>query len=57
MRFESKGLAFHEALRAGFLAIARAEPGRCVLVDATGSMDAVEAAVWRAVGERLRLDG
>ena len=29
MRFESKGEAFHERLREGFLAIARAEPARC----------------------------
>ena len=37
MRFESKGLAFHRRLREGFLAIARAEPQRCALIDATGS--------------------
>ena len=53
MRFESKGLEFHERLREGFLAIARAEPERCVLIDATGSMDAVEAAIWSAVQARL----
>jgi dTMP kinase len=53
MRFESKGLAFHERLRAAFLAIARDEPDRCALIDATGSMDAVEEAVWAAVDERL----
>src|SRR5262249_28258315 len=29
MRFESKGLEFHERLREGFLAIAAAEPVRC----------------------------
>jgi dTMP kinase len=57
MRFESKGLAFHERLREGFLAIARAEPGRCALIDAAGSMEAVEAAVWAAVAQRLGVDG
>ena len=57
MRFESKGLAFHQRLRDGFLGIARAEPGRCALVDATGSMDAVEAAVWSAVQDRLAVHG
>ena len=57
LRFESKGLAFHERLRDGFLAIARAEPERCALIDATGSMDAVEAAVRAAVETRLGLDG
>jgi dTMP kinase len=55
MRFESKGLAFHRQLREGFLAIARDEPARCALIDATGSIDAVAAAVWSAVNARLAL--
>ena len=49
MRFESKGQAFHERLREAFLAIARAEPERCVVVDATGSLKDVEEKVWTAV--------
>jgi len=53
MRFESKGLAFHERLREGFLAIARAEPDRCAIVDAKGTLDEVEAEVWAAVESRL----
>ncbi len=57
MRFESKGMAFHERLRDGFRAIAEAEPARCALIDATAEMDTVEAAVWRAVQDRLAVDG
>lgn len=53
LRFESKGLAFHERLRAGFLAIAQAEPKRCAVIDAAGTVEAVEARVWTAVRERL----
>src|SRR5205085_2396239 len=34
-RFESEELAFHERLRHAFLAIAAAEPHRCVVVDAS----------------------
>jgi len=49
MRFESKGMAFHEKLREGFLAIAKAEPDRCAVIDATGSLAEVEAKVWAAV--------
>jgi dTMP kinase len=49
MRFESKGRAFHERLREAFLAIARAEPERCVVIDATGSLKEVEEKVWKAV--------
>jgi dTMP kinase len=57
MRFESKGEAFHQRLREGFLAIARAEPDRCAVIDAMGSLDQVEAAVWTAVADRLAVRG
>jgi len=53
MRFESKGLAFHTRLQDAFLAIAREEPNRCVVIDAGGSQDEVAAAVWKAVAGRL----
>ena len=52
-RFEAKGPAFHQRLREGFLAIAKAEPERCVVLDGAGSIDAVAEAVWRTVAERL----
>ncbi|GAA0869962.1 dTMP kinase [Brevundimonas basaltis] len=48
-RFESKGLEFHQRLRRGFLDIADAHPERCVVIDADGDQDAVEARVWAAV--------
>lgn len=49
MRFESKGASFHARLREAFLAIAAAEPKRCTVIDASGTQDEVEAAVWAAV--------
>lgn len=52
-RFESKGLAFHQRLRDGFLKIAEANPSRCVVLDATGPEDEVERRVWRVVEARL----
>ena len=52
-RFEDKGRAFHERLRAAFLHIASAEPGRCVVIDAAAPEDDVEAAVWAAVETRF----
>jgi dTMP kinase len=52
-RFEGKGEAFHRRLRDAFLAIAQAEPARCAVIDASGEPDAVEAAIWRTVAERL----
>ena len=57
MRFESKGLAFHERLRDGFRAIAAAEPERCALIDAAADIDSVERAVWATLTERLGADG
>ena len=52
-RFEAKGEAFHERLRAAYLDIARNEPDRCVVIDAAASLDTVEAAIVVAVAPRL----
>ncbi len=52
-RFESKGLAFHRRLRDGFRRVVQDHPERCVLIDASGSPDEVEARVWDAVEARL----
>ncbi len=51
--FESRTLAFHERIRAGFLDIARREPQRCAVIDASGTPDAVAQAIWSAVSQRL----
>ena len=52
-RFETQGLAFHETLRRSYLAIAAAEPGRCVVIDALKSEEEVAADIWSAVETRL----
>lgn len=52
-RFEAEDLTFHNALRATFRDIAAAEPQRCVLVDASGSEEAVAEKLWAAVSKRL----
>ncbi len=54
-RYERMGRAFHERLRAGFLAIAEREPGRCLVVDASVAVADVEAAIKAAVAARLKL--
>jgi len=54
-RFESKGLPFHERLRAGYLEIARQEPERCVVINADAELDAVTAAITDVVAQRLGL--
>lgn len=55
-RFEGMERAFHERLRAGFLAIAAAEPGRCRVIDAAADVDQVESSIRTAVRDRLGLD-
>ncbi len=52
-RFESKGEAFHERLRAAFRDIAAAEPERCAVIDADASREAVSRAIWNVVEQRL----
>ena len=49
-RYERKGLAFHQALRHGFLKIAEGDPTRCRVIDAAGPVDVVAALVQEAVG-------
>ena len=52
-RYESLPRDFHARVRAGFLDIAAHDPKRCVVIDATADIDAVAAAITRAVQERL----
>ncbi|MGE0152957.1 MAG: dTMP kinase [Reyranellaceae bacterium] len=53
-RYESMDIEFHRRLRDGFLEIARAEPQRCVVIDASGTLEAVHMALLMAVIQRLR---
>jgi len=52
-RFEKEELEWHKKLRDGFLAIARDNPDRCVVISADQSEDALEAAIWEAVSQRF----
>jgi dTMP kinase len=52
-RYESLPRDFHARVRTGFLEIAKREPKRCIVIDATGSVDAIAAAIAEAVKERL----
>lgn len=52
-RYEAMDAGFHARVAAAFLAIAAAEPDRCVVVDADGSADEVQASVWAIVSSRL----
>lgn len=52
-RYESLPRDFHARVRAGFLEIAKGDPKRCVVIDATGDIDTIAAAIARAASERL----
>jgi len=52
-RYERMGVDFHRRLREGFLDIARREPDRCVVIDATLPIETVARAMLAAVRERL----
>ncbi|MDP2334755.1 MAG: dTMP kinase [Reyranella sp.] len=52
-RYEGLPKDFHERVRAGFLEIAAADPGRCLVIDATRDIEAIAAAIAEAVVGRL----
>ncbi len=52
-RFERMGVNFHEKLREGYLAIAKNNPDRCKVIDASGSVDEVAALIWAVVQKKL----
>lgn len=52
-RYERMDLGFHQRLRDGFRAIAAAHPDRCLLIDATASVEVVQAEIRGAVKDRL----
>jgi dTMP kinase len=41
-RFEKMDLSFHERLKDGFLTIAKHNPDRCIVIDATRSVDEIQ---------------
>ncbi|MEM7767744.1 MAG: dTMP kinase [Pseudomonadota bacterium] len=53
--FESRDLAFHTAIRNGFLAIAEAEPERCLVLNAMAQPARILERALGAIDNRLRL--
>ena len=49
-RMESEKSAFYERVRQAYLELARKEPGRIKVIDASGSLDAVQEQIDAAVG-------
>jgi dTMP kinase len=51
--YEKRDADYHERLRQGFLAVAKAEPHRCHVLDGTLAPETVAAEVWAQVERRL----
>ncbi len=54
-RFEREDDAFHQRVRQGFTTMAAADPDRWAVVDASGPLDAVYAAIRAVVRDRVGL--
>lgn len=54
-RFEKDDLAVHHKRRNAFLKIAKNEPDRCVVIDASQDEDIVGEVIWTCVEERLHM--
>jgi len=53
-RMEQKEVEYHERVRAGYLTMAAHEPARWVVIDATRTVDEIQAALCALLIERLR---
>lgn len=54
-RHESRGLKFHQNLRAGFLEMAKAEPHRFVVINADTDINSLHSQIVEVVNERFGL--
>lgn len=54
-RLDTETLAFHQRVREGYLTLARAEPARWVVLDASATPGALAKQIWQATRERLSL--
>ncbi|MBQ7730347.1 MAG: dTMP kinase [Lentisphaeria bacterium] len=54
-RFDSESMAFHTAVRNGFLDLARCDPGRFVVIDASPSEEQVTQSILEAIHARLAI--
>lgn len=52
-RLDAEGTAFHERVRAAYLALAAADPARWVVIDATFPREEQAAHIWQVVAARL----
>jgi dTMP kinase len=52
-RFETENLSFHKRVREGYLKLAKAEPKRWLVIDATRSKEDIAGIIWQRVSKVL----
>jgi dTMP kinase len=52
-RFEQETVAFHQRVREGYLRLAKAEPRRFLVIDATRPKEEIAALIWQRVSKIL----
>lgn len=55
-RYDAQHRETHELIRNGFAQIARSEPDRCIMIDASGNQQTIASAIWQAVSTRLDIE-
>jgi len=53
-RFEEESIEFHRRVREGYLKMAKAEPGRWLVVDAAHNRDKIAGIIWERVSGLLK---
>ena len=52
-RFEKLDMSFHQRMREGYLAIARNAPGRCMVIEAAGTIEEIAADIAKKIQLKL----
>lgn len=52
-RYDAQRRETHDLIRAGFLQIAKVDPARCAVIDASGTQDEIAASIWQTLTTRL----
>ncbi|OGN95271.1 MAG: dTMP kinase [Chloroflexi bacterium RBG_13_51_18] len=52
-RFQTQSWDFHKGVRAGFLKLAKAEPKRWLVIDATQNQETIAGIIWQRVSKLL----
>ena len=53
-RFEEKGLSFHKSVRDGFIKLAKDEPFRLIIIDASGTAEQTDKLIKQHILEKLQ---